>query len=409
MDGGGSRPRFRQVLQNRQYRWFLVSSSVGNAGYWVYAVTIVWLAYTVSHSFLVVGAVLFIEYAAYTATFLLAPLVDRVRNQRTIFLASYPVQAVAAAVLGWGVADRFLTVPLLFGLVAVLSVMWDMTWAAMNAAPGVLLSPDEQFAASGVGGTIGGALTIAGFASGSALLITVGAADGMYLYAVLLAAATLLCLPMRIHPPPPSEGSFGESFREGWKLVAGGRGRPLLQLAVVDSINGFLTAAPALLITLVAAVVYSGSASGYGVLFTAEVIGGVAAGLVLGRTNPRRFIGVLLPVSLLFAGGAVLVAVRLPADLPLGAAAWFAIGFATAIYLDAKYAFYRGAFAPQIIARLFSNMYLFSGIAGSIGALVLSGVATGRAVDSLGLVIGLAFALAGVLGLALPGVRRMRY
>ncbi len=159
-------------MGNRQFLIFLGSSNAATVGYAVYSVSIVWLAYTVSHNFLVVGAVIFIEYACYTATFLIGPFVDRVRNQRTIFVVSYPIQAAAAAAIGFGVLDGFLSVGLLFALVTVLSILWDMTWAAINAAPGDLLAPDEQFAASGVSGAVGGVLTIAGYAVGGTLIRT---------------------------------------------------------------------------------------------------------------------------------------------------------------------------------------------------------------------------------------------
>ena len=378
-------------------------------GYSVYAISIVWLTYTVTHDLFSVGVVLFIESAAYTFTFLTGPIVDRVRNQRTIFIASYPIQAVAAAVIALGVWRGFLTVPLLYALVAVLAILWDMTWAAANAAPGVLLTPDEQFAAGGVSGAIGGGLSILGYAVGGTLILAVGAEGGMLLYAVLLAAATVLALPLVISPPPSSETSFFASFREGWKLVVGGEGRPLLQLASIDAVNGFLTWAVPLMITLIAAESYHGSTLGYATLYTTEVVGGVLAGLVLGRWNPRGRVGLILGVGLLLTGLSYVLAVALPSVIWLGAITWFGVGFAGSLYLDAKYAFFRGAVAPGQIGRLVSNMYVFPGIAGSVGALVISSVATGTSPLVLGVAIGLVFVAAGAAAFALPGVRGMRY
>ncbi len=388
---------------------FLVSSNASTMGYSVYAISIVWLTYTVTHDLFSVGVVLFIESAAYTFTFLTGPIVDRVRNQRTIFIASYPIQAVAAAVIALGVWRGFLTVPLLYALVAVLAILWDMTWAAANAAPGVLLTPDEQFAAGGVSGAIGGGLSILGYAVGGTLILAVGAEGGMLLYAVLLAAATVLALPLVISPPPSSETSFFASFREGWKLVVGGEGRPLLQLASIDAVNGFLTWAVPLMITLIAAESYHGSTLGYATLYTTEVVGGVLAGLVLGRWNPRGRVGRILGVGLVLTGLSYVLAVALPSMIWLGAITWFGVGFAGSLYLDAKYAFFRGAVAPGQIGRLVSNMYVFPGIAGSVGALVISSVAAGTTPLVLGVAIGLVFVAAGLAAFALPGVRGMRY
>jgi hypothetical protein len=378
-------------------------------GYAVYAISIVWLAYTVSHDFRVVGAVLFIEFASYALTFLIGPIVDRVRNQRTIFLASYPIQAAAVALLGLGSRDGFLSIGLLLALVAVISLLWDATWAAINAAPGVLLTPDEQFAASGVTGAIGGVLTIVGYASGGVLILLVGPDGGMFLYAALLLVAAGFALPLTITPPRGPEGSFAASFREGWRYILGEKGHALLQLASIDSVEGFLATATPLLVTLLAATVYHGSAVAYGVLFTTDVIGGVVAGLALARWNPRGRVGRVMGLSLVATGVAFALTVTLPGLLVLGAVAWFAVGFANASYLDAKNVFFRGSVPPERIGRLFSNMYVFTGIASAIGALVISGAAVGMAPVPLGLTVGLGFVGAGVAGLALPGVRQMRY
>ena len=404
---GGS--RFRSVLSNRQYLIFLASSNAATVGYGVYAISIVWLTYSLSHSFLDVGIIIAIEYACYTLTFLTGPVVDRVRNQRVIFVVSYPIQAVAAAAIGLGVLLHFLSIPVLFGLVAVISILWDMTWAAMNAAPGVLLTPDEQFAAAGISGAIGGGVNIAGYAVGGALILLVGADGGMLLYAALLVAGAVFALPLTIAPPPTPEKTFAESFWSGWGLVTGGEGRPFLQLAAVDSLQGFLAGGAALLITLLAATTYHASGAAYSILFVADIVGGVAAGLALGQLNPRGAVGGIMAVALAASGAALLLAVGLPASLVLGALAWTGFGFANSSYLDAKYAFYRGAIAPEKLGRFVSNMYLFPGAASVVGALLLGWVASlGRPV-ALGGIAGGLFLAAGVLALALPRVRRFAY
>lgn len=412
IEAPGSEPPagFRTVVKNRQYLLFLASANSSAVGYSVYAISVVWLAYTVSGSFLVVGATLFIEYAAYTLTFLLAPLVDRARNLRTIYLVCYPIQAVAAAAIGIGYDEGVLSVGLLLVLVALISILWDLPWAASNAAPGVLLRPQEQFAAQGVAEAVGGVNSIAGFAIGGALILAVGAQGGMFLYAGLLAVGALCAIPLHIPGHGKIGESFGESFWDGWREIFSGPGRPLLQLAAMDSIVGFFTSAPALLITLLASVTYVASAAtGYALLFTADVVGGVAAGLLLGRLNPRGRVGAVL-IGSLFAGAAMFVlAVDLPPILVLGAIAWFAIGFASSAYFGAKYAFLRGAVPKEKLGRVVSNMYLFPGIAASIGALVIGVSAESGDPWALGIVIAAGFAAAGVVGLLMPRVRALRY
>ncbi|HTZ61976.1 MAG TPA: hypothetical protein VMC82_04995 [Thermoplasmata archaeon] len=389
---------------------FLGSSSSATVGYAVYAISIVWLTHLLTGSLFDVGVVIAIEYGCYTLTFLLGPFVDRVRNQATIFLASYPIQAVAAAVIGIGALRGFLSVDALFLLVALISILWDMTWAAMNAAPGVLLTPDEQFAASGVSGAIGGGLNVAGYAIGGVLILAVGAEGGMLLYAGLLALGAILAVPMVVRPPQRSAPqSFSQSFAEGWSTVLGGEGRPFLQLALVDSVEGFLASAGALLIALLAIASYGNSATAYGVMFTAFVVGGVVGGLFLGQWNPRGRVGVLMPLALIGSGGAFLLAVFLPPALVLTSAAWVLVGFASASYLNTKYSFFRGSVPADRLGRFVSNMYLFPGLASIPGALILAAIAAENAPIALGLVVGLASIAAGAIGFALPAIRGMHY
>jgi hypothetical protein len=407
--GGGFGGSVGRVLRNRQFAWFLGSWATASTGYSVFAISIVWLAYDVAHSFLVVGAVLAIERAAYCGTFLVAPLADRVRNQRTIFLASFPAQAVAAVALGYGAIRGALSVVELVALVAVLSVLWDLSWAAANAAPGILLTPDDQFAAAGVEGLVGGVNSIAGFAAGGALILVVGAGGGMYLYAALLLAATALALPLRIAPPSRTEQPFLGSLRAGWRRLAGGSGRPLLQLAAVDTVQGFFSAAPVVLLTLVAVRSFGGAPFDYATLFVSYVVGGVVAGLAFARWNPRGRVGGLLVGSLLLGGATLGLVAWAPGLLAVEGGVWLAVGFTQAAYQDAKYAFLRGSVPPGELARVVSNLYTFPGAASVAGAAVVGAVAGGLSGATLALSLGAGVAAAGVLAAALPGVRTLRF
>ena len=113
------------------------------------------------------GLVLFVEVGIYALTFLVAPLVDRMPDKRGILLVGFPIQAVAALVLGLSASRGELHLPLLLGIVAVLSVIWDFEWAVFQVAPRILLTKDELFAAQGVSGALGGGASIGGFAAGA--------------------------------------------------------------------------------------------------------------------------------------------------------------------------------------------------------------------------------------------------
>jgi len=369
----------------------------------------VWLTYTVTHSYAIVGVVLFVEYAAYAGTFLIAPFADRVRNQRTIYLVCYPLQAAAAVTIGVAASSEFLTIPLLVGLIILISVLWDLPWAAYNAAPRLLLTPEELFAAGGISGAIGGVNSIAGYAAGGILILVVGAYGGMFLYAALLGIGAIFALWLRIHPEPSPGTRFGQSFREGWHTIASGAGRPLLQLASVDTIQGFFTSGTALFITLISITTFAVSSSAYDLLFTVYIVGGVAAGLALGWINPRGQAGIVMVGSLLASGIAFAVVGVVPAILVFVAIMWLLLGFFLSAYGGAKYAFLRGSVDPNKLGRVTSNMYLFPGISSAIGALVLGILAGSTSPFYFGLVLGTGFLAAGVLAVLLPGVKVLRF
>jgi hypothetical protein len=378
-------------------------------GYGVYSISIVWLAYTLSGSFLVVGSVLFIEYAAYTLTFLVGPLVDRTHNQRSIFLACYPVQAVAAAVIGAGFIGGWLTTPLLLALVALISALWDLAWAAGHVTPGLILTPDQQFAAQGASAAIGGANSIGGYAVGGALILLVGAGGGLVLYAALLGMAAVFAVPLRVLSERRPSESLWQSFRAGWGALRVPTGRPLLQLAAADAIAASCLALPALLITRSAGVVGGSAPTEYGVLFTTYVVGGITASLLLGAVNPRASVGRLLGGALVATAMGFAAAAYLPASPGLATATWFSVGFTMGAYTDGKYAFLRGAVPPERLGRIVSNLYLFPGITSSAGALLLGGIAGAWSTAGLGTLAAAVFLLAGGLALFLPAVRSLRY
>ena len=231
----------------------------------------------------------------------------------------------------------------------------------------------------------------------------------MYLYAALLLVGTVLALPLRIASAGPREVSFLESFRRGWSTLAAGRGRPLLQLAAVDTIGGFLSVAPIVLLALVAVRTFSGSTTDYAILFVAYVVGGAVASLWFAHINPRRWVGAVLTASLALSAAAFVAVAFGPSLVVIAASVWFAVGFLFSAYLVAKYAFLRGFVPAEQLARVTSNLYLFPGVASVAGAFVLGAAAIDLSPPALALWVALGLALAGAAAWSLPGVRRLSF
>lgn len=400
---------YRTVLRNRRFVLYLGMTAADNVGYSLSIVAILWLAYQSSQNLLAPSIVLFVQSVVWASAFLFGPIVDKARDKRTVFAVSYAVQAAAA--VGLAVSNSFgsLSLVLLFVLIAPISVAQDFSWAATNVAPRLLLSPDDMFAAQGLSGAVTGANAVAGYAVGATLLIVAGVEGTLVAYAVLLIAATLLALPLSIPAPPGAREAFLKSFRDGWRRLGEGPSKPLLQLLAVDTLRGFWINGPALLITLLANAVFPDAAASYGALFVAYVVGEVSADLILGRWNPRHLVGPILLATLFGTAVLVGVAVILPPVIPLGAAAWFAVGFGIEGYYDAKYSYLRGEVAPQVLGRVTSNLWLFPGLMSAVGAVLIGALAGGVSPALLGGLVAAGFLAAALLGLALPGFRRLRY
>ena len=400
---------YRSVLRNRRFLVYEGSVILASTGYAVYSISIPWIAYLNSGSFLVVGLVLFLELGIYALTFLVAPLVDRAADKRAILLIGFPIQAVAAAVLAFAASRGELHLALLLGLVTVLSVAWDFEWAVFQVAPRTLLSKDELFAGQGLGGALGAGVQVGGYAAGAGLILVSGAVGSGYLYAGLLVTATLLASLVPLRGGRADDREYAAGFLEGWRYLATPEGRPLLQLGGLSALSGFFSTAPAVLITLDAHDSFSDPGVAYGILFTSLVVGGVVIDLLLGHFNPRRRVGVVLVGGLSFAALALFLTGVTPPSLPLAAAAWFLAGAGLSAYLVGSGTFLWGYLPEDRLARVMSNLYVFQGTAGAVGALVLGGLASQLVPRSVSTIVALVYASAAAGSLLLPAVRKFAF
>lgn len=401
---------YRQLLRNRRFVLFESSAIAASVGYSIYAISIPWLAFRFSGSLLVVGLVLFAEFGVYTLTFLIAPWVDRTRDKRAVFLTCYPAQAAAAALLAVALYSGFLSTFLLLGLVVFISFLWDFAWAATNIAPRLLLSKDELYRAQGFGGLLGGATQLGGYAAGGVLLVLVGPAGGMLLYAGLLGVGA--CVAMFVSLPSDrivAWSDYWREFRDGWQLFRRRAEGSLLPLGVVEVARGFFGSAPALLITSITIVFAASSPSAYAILYASWVIGGVAIGLVLGELNPRGRVGRVLAVAAFIEAAGFLAAVLLAGAWLHAAYIWFVIGAASTAYLVSETTFIQGATPPGSIGRVSSNLYVFTGIGSSVGALTFGAVVSRWSPVEFGALVSAGFVVVGLLIGLIPSNRRLAF
>jgi hypothetical protein len=408
VEGARSPRSYRALLTDRRFLPFFLGESAGSTGYAVYAITVPWLAYQIGGP-RALGLALLVEFGIYSLSFLAGPFIDRVRSLRTVLVAGYVGQAALAALLGLIAAGGHLSVLTLLAIVVPLSAVWDFTWTAQNAAPPRLVPTSDLLRANGIIGAVSGGNQVAGYAAGAGLVLFVGPAGGMFLYAALNVVAALLSLGVVAPRLEIALPKLGESFRQGWAYFLGGPGRPLLQISAMGAAQSFVSAAPVLLLTVLAAS-RSGGVTIYALSFTAFALGGVAGSLALGQWAPRRRLGRVFALGAVAEAGLLVVAVLLAPYEPFSAPAWAAVGAVDVTFYTVLLAYYQGSSPPELIGRTASNAYLFRGTARAVGSLVLAGLLV--TVDPVPLALGVGAALVAVgtvAPLALPAARRMGF
>ena len=400
---------WRVLLRNRRFLLFEASAAFASAGYAVYSVSVLFLAYGLSGNLEVAGAVLCIEYGVYTATFLIAPLVDRVPDKRSLLLIGYPVQAVVAVLLALELISRTISVPVLLGLVFVLALVWDFLWAVYMIAPRLIVEQRQLFLADGVASVVSVGTQIGGYSGGAALLYFLGPYGGASAYALLLVAALVAALPLTLPVERPPRTPFRTTFRRGWEAFRGRTGRALRAFAAFEVAAGFFAAIPALLLPAVAYAGFADPTSTYGALVTSLAVGGAIAGIVVGHLNPRSHVGRLLVVTPFLAGVCVLLLGPATASVVTLALLLGATGAAFSVRNTAKYTWVQGTYPPEALGRLTSNLYLFSGGAATAAVLVIGELSARLALSTLELVDGFGLLATGALALGIPAVRRMAF
>jgi hypothetical protein len=401
--------RLGSLLRSRTFLLLEARGTAAGVGYTVYLGTVLWLSFQLTAGIFLAGIVLGVETAVYTLTFLVGPIVDRLNDKRWVFLVCYPVQAVAALALGLTYVLGLLSIPLLLGIVVLLAVLWDFSWAADSAATRLLFGRERLFAISGLGTALGGAVNIAMYFAAGATIALLGAAGGSYLYAGLLAAGTVLAVPLSIPTPNAKTQNYRAGLKEGWTPYRGVEGKPLRQLSLVQFIYGFFTTGPLLLLTLSVGRSFAASQTIYAELYVAYLVGGILIGLVLGKSNPRLFIGYVAMAALLGTAVLLTVATIVTGSIFPSLVVWALIGAATTARLTAFSNYMQGRFAPELLARISANNYLFTGASSAVGALVIGELSQSWSFPMLTGFIAFGFAAAGVFGLLLPGTRTLSF
>jgi hypothetical protein len=132
-------------------------------------------------------------------------------------------------------------------------------------------------------------------------------------------------------------------------------------------------------------------------------------GVVLGRLNPRLFVGPLALLSVAVTGATLLAAYLVAGEFLLSLSAWFLVGVVTTARTTALWNYVQGAFAPEILARVAGNTYLFTGVSSTAGAFVIGALSLSWSPAALTVLTGLGFVGSAVVGFVLSETRTLAF
>jgi MFS family permease len=392
------------VRLGREYWKFWAASTVSNGGDGVMLAAGPLLAAALTRDPVLVAGLTFAQRLPWLLfTLVSGVLVDRL-DRRRLMAAVGVARAIAVGLLGAAVLLDAATIPLLYAVLFAMGVaetLFDN--AAIAVVPAVVPAGSLDKANSRMFGAQMVAQDMAAPPLGGLLFATVAAAPFLLDAVALLVAAALL-LTMR--------GSFRAELPEGIvrgtiraEIVEGARwlwGHRLLRVLAISIglMNLTLSAAMAILVLYAQERLGLGPV-GYGLLFTAIAVGGIAMSLVAERAIAWLGQGTAMRVGLIVEASTHVVLAL--SRSPIVVAVTLAVFGAHAIVWNTLSTSLRQQLVPpSLIGRVNSVYMLFSAGAWAIGA-VLGGLLA----SAFGLTSPFWFAFAGVAALTVAAWRTL--
>lgn len=373
MEKGSS---YREIVRQGNFVRFWLSIITAELGYGLFELAIVWLAITGTHSSFFTGIILFVEFATYSLTFAVAPIIDASPEKKRFVTWIFPVQAVLAIGLTVAVIAHAVSIPLILFVVFLMALLWDFPWLATSVILPLILKKEQLLRANSLMQAVGGGSSVMINAMGGVLLALVGVGGASAVYAVSFIIATLLMLTVKVEKVPAVTSTGRTATRglvEGWKaLISGGR-KDLRSFFLLSGVQGFFAIAPMLLIAVIAAFHLKGGNGplNFGLMLGTFLAGGFAGNFVYGRINPTRQIGKSMLIATLLEGVLIAVSPLLLGSLSLLYILWFLVGCFDPIFYTGYNTYIQATVDNDMIARMKGNIYMLRGIGRGTGNLAL--------------------------------------
>ncbi len=399
-------------LASRGFRSLLGSSVASAVGGSVSGVAVNWLVYHYTGSALDVayvgltGIVPGIALGLFAGVF--ADRYDRRRMMITADLVRMTVMATLAAVL-------YLTGFSLLLVLAVMTLVYSFsalfTPASMAILPRIL--PAERleaangvlYAATQMGYTVGAG-------AGGLTVVLAGAVAGLGINAATYALSALLLFRIAVEVgrplrrPEGAEHSFRKEFGEGIEYMR--THRPVLEVTLGFLPGNFLFTMVASFFVVYAAAVFGSDAAVYGYLAAGLAGGAVVGALAVPRMRARRFAGLLMGVSVVAQAGAIAL-MGVGRTLPVSLLGSVGIGVSLGLINTVYFSTMQAIVPNELLARVLSIDMVGSFVAIPAGLIVGGFLTATYGILFVFSVAAIGTFANGLLLIALPGVRKLRY
>ena len=406
---------YREIVRNGNFIRFWLANITSDMGYGLFELAIVWLALSTTGSPLFAGTVLFVEFATYSLTFVVGPVIDASADKKKFVTWLFPVQAILAILLTFAVLTHVVSVPLILLVVFLMALLWDFPWLAYSVILPLIIRREQLLRANSLMMAVGGGSGVLINAMGGVALAVVGVGGASAIYATSFLLATVLMLSVSV-PGVEVSGvrSSGTASKlvEGWRELVSGERRDLRAFFYLSGVQGFFSIAPFLLIAVISAF-YIGGGNGalnFGLFNAALFAGGFTGNFIYGRINPSGRLGISLMIATLLEGVLLSMSPLVLGSLPALYALWFFVGSVDPLFYTGYSAFIQATVETGMLGRMKGNIYLFRGIGRGTGNVVLGGIIAVAGYTAGSLAFGIALILIAVFALITsPSIRNAGY
>ena len=310
------KPSFRRVFSNRSFSLLWIGQMVSQSGDYIFDVVALWLVLQLTGDIFKVGLT--------TATILLPSVligpiagvyVDNF-NRRDIILVSNIFQAITVTCIAVFYALGSLSFPVLLVLLFLLNAGAQFVRPSVTAVIPRIMAKEDLAAANSLFSISSSLNQIAGFGIGGLMVLLLGVVVPIYYDSLtfIFAAASVVLIARSVLDVPPvtrsesniegeDPSSFKDKFLQGLRFIR--TSRFLLELIVLALVLNFFAGGVQTLIAPYAKITVHGNAGTYGAMLAALSLGTVLGSLVVGKIEARKYVGKLLFLGVLGAGGSV--------------------------------------------------------------------------------------------------------